>query len=196
MIAVLTADIINSRQGDVESWLTILKETLSHYGDEPKNWGIYRGDSFQLSIAPEKALFAALHIKATIKQTKLQDVRIAIGLGDEQYSSSKITEANGSAYINSGSCFESLKKQTLAIKSNNNKLDQSLNMMFRLSKLTINNWTPTVSEVIKTAIVYPEKNQKSLAKLLNKSQSSVSEALKRGGYEELIHLNEFYKNNI
>ena len=111
MIAVLTGDIINSKKGAIESWLNILKETLHQYGDEPKNWSVFRGDSFQLSIAPEKALMAALHIKSTIKQTKLQDVRIAIGIGDEHYSSSKISEANGSAYVNSGECFESLKKQ-------------------------------------------------------------------------------------
>lgn len=196
MIAVLTGDIINSKEGSIESWLNILKETLHQYGDEPKNWSVFRGDSFQLSLAPEKALMAALHIKSTIKQTKLQDVRIAIGIGDENYSSSKISEANGSAYVNSGECFESLKKQTLAIKSNNEKLDQSLNIMFSLLKLTINNWSSTVSEVIKTAIENPEENQKSLARLLNKSQSNVSESLKRGGFEEIMNINEFYKNNI
>ena len=196
MIAVLTGDIINSKKGAIESWLNILKETLHQYGDEPKNWSVFRGDSFQLSIAPEKALMAALHIKSTIKQTKLQDVRIAIGIGDEHYSSSKISEANGSAYVNSGECFESLKKQTLAIKSNNEKLDQSLNIMFSLLKLTINNWSSTVSEVIKTAIEHPKENQKSLARLLNKSQSNVSESLKRGGFEEIMNINEFYKNNI
>ena len=196
MIAVLTGDIINSKEGSIESWLNILKETLHQYGDEPKNWSVFRGDSFQLSLAPEKALMAALHIKSTIKQTKLQDVRIAIGIGDENYSSSKISEANGSAYVNSGECFESLKKQTLAIKSNNEKLDQSLNIMFSLLKLTINNWSSSVSEVIKTAIENPEENQKSLARLLNKSQSNVSESLKRGGFEEIMNINEFYKNNI
>lgn len=196
MIAVITGDIINSQKGEVENWINPLKETLSKYGSEPKNWKIFRGDSFQLSLAPEKAIFAALHIKSTIKQTKLHDVRMAIGIGEEKYSSSEITEANGSAYVNSGECFEALKKQTLAIKSNNKKLDQSLNIMFSLSLLTANNWSSTVSEVIKTAIENPVKNQKNLAKLLNKSQSSISEALKRGGFEEIMNMNEFYKNNI
>ena len=140
-------------------------------------------------------MFAALHIKSTIKQIKLYDVRIAIGIGEENYSSSKITEANGTAYVNSGECFEALKKQTLAIKSNK-KLDESLNIMLSLSQLTTNNWSSTVSKVIKTAIENPKKNQKSLAKLLHKSQSSISEALKRGGFEEIMKMNEFYKKNI
>jgi len=196
MIAVITGDIINSRKGKTETWISSLKETLNQYGREPENWEIYRGDSFQLSLAPEKSLLAAHHLKATIRQTKTHDVRIGIGLGEERYSSSKITESNGSAYINSGECFEELKKQTIAIKSDNKKLDQSLNIMFSLSLLTTDKWSSTVSEVIKTAIENPEKNQKEIAKLLNKSQSSISEALKRGGFEEIMKMNEFYIKNI
>jgi hypothetical protein len=196
MIAVITGDIINSRKGEVEKWIYSLKEVLNYYGKEPKDWEIFRGDSFQLSIAPEKAMLAAIHIKSVIKQTKLQDVRMAIGIGEEKYSSSKITESNGSAYIRSGECFESLKKQTLAIRSIDEKLDQSLNIMLNLSLLIANNWSSTVAEVIKTSIENSEKNQKSLAKLLKKSQSTVSEALKRGGFEEIMHMNIFYKSQI
>ncbi|MEX2484661.1 MAG: SatD family protein [Brumimicrobium sp.] len=196
MIAVITGDVINSRKGKVESWIDALKEVLNQYGSEPENWEIYRGDSFQLSLDAEKALLAAIHIKSTVKQTKAHDVRIAIGLGAEKYSASKITESNGSAYVNSGECFEDMKKQTLAIKSNNKLLDQSLNIMLSLSLLTTNNWSITVSKVIKTAIENPKKNQKSLAKILGKSQSSISEALKRGGFEEVMSMNEYYKNNI
>lgn len=195
MIAVITGDIINSQKGKIETWIHALKETLRQYGTEPKNWEIYRGDSFQLSLSPEKALLAAHHIKSTIKLTKTHDVRMAIGIGEEKYHSPKITESNGSAYINSGKCFEGLKKQTLAIQSTNEKLDQSLNIMLSLSLLISNNWSSTVSEVIKTTIENPEKNQKEIAKMLQKSQSSISEALKRGGFEELMKMNEFYKTN-
>lgn len=193
MIAVLTGDIINSRNGEVTQWLYALKEVLNYYGEAPKDWEIFRGDSFQLSISPEKALLAAIHIKSVLKQTKLQDVRIAIGIGEEKYSSSKITESNGTAYIRSGECFEALKKQTLAIRSGNENFDQSFNIMLSLSLLIANNWSSTVAEVIKTVLENSEKHQKDLAKLLNKSQSSVSEALKRGGFEEIMNMNNFYK---
>jgi hypothetical protein len=196
MIAVITGDVINSRKGEIENWIMSLKATLNQYGKEPQNWEIYRGDSFQLCLEPKKALLAAHHIKATIKLSKAHDVRLGIGLGEEEYASSKITESNGSAYVNSGECFEGLKKQTIGIKSENNKLDQSLNLMLSLSLLTTNNWSETVSSVIKTAIENPDKNQKEIANLLNKSQSSISEALKRGGFDEILKMNEFYVNNI
>lgn len=196
MIAVITGDIINSRKGEVEKWIYSLKEVLNYYGKEPKDWEIFRGDSFQLSIAPEKAMLAAIHIKSVIKQTKLQDVRMAIGIGEEKYSSSKITESNGSAYIRSGECFESLKKQTLAIKSHNSQLDTSINIMLSLALLSANNWSSTVSEVIKKTIENANTKQKEIAQLLNKSQSGISEALKRGGFEEIMSLNNYYEKQL
>ncbi|MCB0383163.1 MAG: transcriptional regulator [Psychroserpens sp.] len=196
MVAVITGDIINSREGDVETWLKILKNTLSQYGKEPRDWEIFRGDSFQLLIAPEHAMLAAIHIKSAIKQLKSHDARMAIGIGEKKYSASKITQSNGSAFARSGDCFEGLKKQTLAIKSNDEDLDQSLNTMLSLALLIANNWSSTVAEVIKTTIENYDKNQKKIAKLLDKSQSSISEALKRGGFEEIMNMNDFYKTQI
>lgn len=196
MTAIITGDIINSREGTVEDWINPLKEVLNWYGKEPRDWEIFRGDSFQLSITPEKAVLASIHIKAAIKQTKLHDVRMGIGVGEEEYSPLKITESNGSAYVRSGECFESLKKQTLAIKSDNENLDLSLDIMLSLSLLTADYWSSTVAKVIKTSIENPEMNQKTIAELLGRSQSNVSEALKRGGYEEIMSVNDFYKTQI
>ena len=62
MTAVLTGDIINSRKSKTPDWLSSLKETLNKFGQEPKHWEIYRGDSFQLEIDPAKALDAAIFI--------------------------------------------------------------------------------------------------------------------------------------
>ena len=196
MTAIITGDIINSRKEEVKTWLPILKEVLNQYGQSPSKWEIFRGDSFQLSIAPKYAVLIAFHIKSAIKQTTTQDVRMGIGIGKIKYNSNKITESNGSAYIRSGECFESLKKQTLAIKSNNYELDNSLNIMLSLALLSANNWSSTVSTVIKKTIENPGTKQKEIADLLNKSQSSISEALKRGGFEEIMSLNNYYENQI
>jgi predicted XRE-type DNA-binding protein len=161
-----------------------------------KDWEIFRGDSFQLVVTIEDAIVAAIHIKAVIKQTKLHDVRMGIGVGEREYISPKITESNGSAFIKSGECFESLKKSTMAIKTMDEAFDYSFNIMLDLSLLISNNWSSIVAEVIKTAIENSDKNQKELAQLLNKSQSSVSEALKRGGFEEMMNMNFLYKSQI
>jgi len=68
--------------------------------------------------------------------------------------------------------------------------------MLSLAALTTNNWTTTVAEAIKIAIENPKKNQKELATLLKKSQSNISELLNRGGLDEILQLNTYYKTHI
>lgn len=196
MTSIITGDIINSRQSEPKQWLDTLKNTLIKFGNEPKVWEIFRGDSFQLEVKPEDALYACVLIKATIKQFKNIDVRLAIGLGEKTYNSEKITEANGSAFINSGECFEYMKKNTLALKSNYEHFDTMINIMLELAQLTMNSWTSTSSSIIKKSLENPELNQKQIAKLLNKSQSNISEGLKRGGFDEISKLLNYYKSQI
>ncbi|WP_420604121.1 transcriptional regulator [Flagellimonas sp.] len=194
--AIITGDIINSRKDIPEAWLPNLKRVLNTYGKEPAQWEIYRGDSFQLEVLPEKALEAAIHIKATLKQKKGIDVRMGIGLGEKDYSSDKITESNGSAFVFSGECFEGLKKQTLAIKSNSEELDTSMNLMLQLAALSMDHWLPATSRVVRTALEHPKSNQKELAGILDKSQSNISEALIRAGFDEVKKMNQFYISQL
>lgn len=194
--AIITGDIINSRKAIPEVWLPHLKTALDTYGKEPTQWEIYRGDSFQLEISPEKALEAAIYIKANVKQKKGIDVRMAIGLGEKDYDSEKITESNGSAFINSGECFENLKKQTLALKSNSETFDAPINLMLQLAALGMDNWLPATSRIVKTAMEYPNANQKELASVLEKSQSNISEALIRAGFDEVQKMIQFYKTHL
>jgi hypothetical protein len=93
-----------------------LKECFERIWQRTERLEIYRGDSFQLVVDPADALVIVLLLKATIKQHKALDVRMAIGIGTIDYTS-KVTESNGSAFINSGECFEGLKKQTLGIQT-------------------------------------------------------------------------------
>jgi hypothetical protein len=196
MLAIITGDIINSRNVDVQQWMPELKIILNKYGSEPKNWEIYRGDSFQIEILPIDALKVAILIKAAIKQFKSLDVRIAIGIGEKTYESEKITESNGSAFINSGESFEKMKKQTLIIQTNWKDFNETMNLMFDLATLTMDNWTPTSSLIIKSAIESDPINQKELATLLNKKQSNISTSLKRGGFDEIQKLLLYYQQKI
>jgi hypothetical protein len=193
MIAVITGDIINSTEKASVNWLKELKSVLSQYGNSPEKWEIYRGDSFQLKLPLEKAIIAAFHIKATIKQIKNKDVRMGIGVGKEDNISEKISESNGAAYRNSGLCFESLKKSNIAIKSNEANWDEPLNIMLELVLLLADKWTISQAELIKTSIENPDKNQNQLAELLEKTQSTISISLDRSGYDSLQRVLEYYK---
>src|SRR5690606_5369408 len=137
-----------------------------------------------LKTAPEMALEASIHIKACLKQVRQMDVRIAIGLGKQSYRAEKLTESNGEAFVNSGQCFETLKKYNLAIKSPDERFDRHINLLLELALLTMDHWTPALSKTVKTALENPEMNQSQLATLLKKSQGNISEELKKAGFEE------------
>lgn len=193
--AVITGDIVNSRKVPASSWIKLLKCALGRFGKEPADWEIFRGDSFQLSVKPQDGLIAAYYLKSVIKSTGELDIRVSIGIGEETYRAAKITESNGSAYVRSGEAFETLRKGMISVDSDNEDFNEVHNLLLDLAMLTANRWSTTVAEAIQMAIENPEKSQKELAGILGKSQSSVSEALKRGGYDELMALNAYFQKS-
>lgn len=196
MVAIITGDIINSRLEDVALWMPVLKQELDQIGSQPKDWEIYRGDSFQIKTTPKQALITVLHIKSALKQFKKLDVRMAIGIGEEDYQAEKVTESNGTAYVNSGECFEGLKKQTLAIKTPWNDFNVVINLLLDVAGLTINNWTPNYALIIKESLANPNTTQKDLAKKLAKKQSNISAGLKRAGFDEIEKILDYYNQQI
>ena len=194
MVAVITGDIVNSREVNAQLWLKELKDELNNFGSEWTDWEIYRGDSFQFKIEPIKALELAISIKARLKQFKELDVRIAIGIGEIDYKAKRVTESNGSAFVFSGECFESLKKSNLEIRSPWSDFDKTMNLLLNLAALTMDSWSPVSSQIILEGLRFPELNQIELAdKLKKKSQGTISEGLKRGGYDEIQKLLLYYK---
>lgn len=199
MTSILTADIINSRKTQDVSWLiNSLKKILNTYGESPKTWEIYRGDSFQLEInSCENAFFTALQIKSALKSTENIDVRIGIGIGKKEFSTAKITESNGEVFINSGFAFDNyLKKQNLAIKTPWKEIDEELNIAFDLALLTINSWTQNSAEIFKLSLENMDATQKEISKILGISQSSVSERQKRAGFEPIMKLEKRFRKII
>lgn len=196
MIAIVTGDIVNSKSVETNKWMNALKSTLNQYGQTPEFWEIYRGDSFQLRLPVEQAIIGTLHIKSSIKQFDHLDLRASIGIGDIDYESTQITECNGSAFVRSGEAFEALKKQHMLFNSGHQDFDQAINTMLGLTLYISDKWSITVSEIVKLAIENPNLKQKELAKQLDKSQSNISEALKRGGFDEIMKMNTYYKTQI
>jgi SatD family protein len=200
MIAIITGDIINSRKvTDQESWISPLKKIFRLYGKSPKNWEIFRGDSFQLEIPdPANALMAAIRIKAAIKTIRQLDVRMAIGIGVKTFDAPRITEANGEAFVNSGEKFEELRKLKLrlALKSPWPQFDELLNLMLTLASIAMNNWSAGSAEMTALSLKYHNLSQKDLGKKLKISQSSVSERQSRAHYTEITELEKFFREQI
>src|SRR5690554_1531637 len=196
MHAVITGDIINSTKVDPKIWLPILKEALNKTGNSPKEWEIYRGDSFQLYINdPLFALTIAIQIKAAIKTIKALDVRMAIGIGTIEHISNKVTEANGPAFIYSGERFEGLKKEklNLVLRSDWPQFDQDINLFLKLALLIMDHWTESAAEMIKISLDNPNKAQSELGSLIGIKQNAVSSRLKRAAFEEISEMIEVYQ---
>jgi DNA-directed RNA polymerase specialized sigma subunit len=198
MIAIITGDIINSEGHKASEWISVLKKQFLEWGKNPTDWEIYRGDEFQLKIAPESALRAAFQIKAAIKSTKNLDVRMAIGLGTETFKGDTVSESNGDAYQRSGRIFETLKEEklTLAIATVNEKEDQSLNLMLRLALDFMNEWTSVSAELITIALANPKMSQQEIAEQLNIQQSAVSQRQKRARLDLVLQLLEYYSQSV
>jgi hypothetical protein len=206
MIAIITADIINSRKlENQEIWITPLKKLLANYGSTPEKWEIFRGDYFQIEIEdPKEALFLSLKIKALIKsisavegqkKTAPIDVRMAIGLGTKEYAADRISESNGTAFINSGEKFEKLKKEktTLAIQSSFPDFDYEMNLYLKLAVIQMDAWTVNSAVLFTTIFEDREKKQTEIGAILGIGQNSVSGRFKRAHVDEILELDKMYR---
>lgn len=209
MIAILNGDIINSRKLiNQDLWITPLKDLLNKYGKTPENWEIFRGDSFEIELVnPEEALVVALQIKALIKSIDISkgvkrnaaiNVRIAIGLGEKDYTANRVSESNGSAFVHSGEKFERLKKEktTLAIQSPFPKFDVEMNLYLKLALIQIDSWSINSAELFNSILSHPDKIQTEIGSILGIEQSSVSGRFKRANVEEILALEQMYRAKL
>lgn len=200
MTSVITGDIIKSRgQVTPKVWLNSLKETLSALSSERKYWEIYRGDSFQIEIRDMYLSFmAVIYLKACIKMIKGLDVRLAIGIGDKTYEGTDVTESSGDAFVFSGETLESLKKekQNLRIRTKNYKINEELNLYFKLALISMDSWTVNSAEIVKLSIENPNESQSKLGKRIGINQNAVSNRQKRAQLETILELDLMYRQKI
>ena len=198
MTSIITGDLIHSRKMASHVWMEGLQALLASKGKSPQSWEIYRGDAFQLEIPdPEASLLTALEIKAYLKTMKL-DARMAIGIGEKTFDPGRISQSNGPAFIRSGELFETLKKQktTLAVRTDDENLDQEINLMLRLGLVFLNQWLPQSAEFFLLAIRNPLLSQEEIGNKLGITQAAVSRRRKRAQFEVTMELEAFYRQKI
>lgn len=199
MVAVITGDIIHSAKMKPRQWMNKLKTALGKFGETPQQWEVYRGDSFQLEIKDAKnALWAAIHLKAMLKMTRGLDARLSIGFGKKNFRAKKISEANGSAFVNAGHKFDSLKseKVNMAINSGNENFDDEINLYLRFALTFMDNWSVTSAALINVFMSNPGKTQSEIATLLKINQSAVSQRKKRAHFDLIEELDKHFKQRI
>ena len=194
MTCILTGDIVGSKKAKNNNWIDGLKQLFLNQGNSPLSWEIYRGDEFQLEIKKtEHAILTSILIKAYLRSIGL-DVRIGIGIGEKTHNAKRITESNGSAFVNSGEAFENLKstKINLAIQSKNKKIDKELNLMLQLGLSFMDKWLKQQAEFVHYAIENPSLSQEQLGIKLGINQAAVSRRRKRANYDLIEQMNAFF----
>ncbi|MDR7128261.1 hypothetical protein J2X69_000589 [Algoriphagus sp. 4150] len=209
MIALLTGDIINSRElKDQNLWIQPVKKLLSNWGQTPKQWEIFRGDSFQLEIPdPTESLLAALRIKALIKslhnpdenkRSSPIDVRMAIGIGSKTYDASRISESNGEAFVRSGEKFEQLKSEmiTLAINSPWTDWNIEMNLYLKLAGIQMDSWSISSGELMSEMLSNPARTQTEIGEVLHINQNSVSKRYKAAHGEDIMAMEKLFRKKL
>lgn len=198
MTSVITGDIIGSRQQESQHWVEDLKKILAPFGKTPNQWEVYRGDEFQIEVSnPEDALLTAILVKAHLRAIK-SDARMSIGFGDKTHNAERISESNGSAFINSGELFETLKKQkvNLALRTGDLDFDEKLNLMLQLTLTFMDSWLVQSAEFVAAAIENPTLSQEELGQKLGINQAAVSRRQKRAQFDLLMNLDRYFRKQI
>ncbi|MFT3739336.1 MAG: transcriptional regulator [Breznakibacter sp.] len=199
MIGVITGDIIGSQHTKPDEWLGALKGQLNKIGETPRQWEIFRGDSFQVEIAEaHEALLWAIRIKAAVKTIKGADVRMSVGLGHKSYAANAISECNGPAFVLSGERFELLKKekQNIMVASGSQGFDLEMNLLLRLALIVMDNWSSSSAEMVLLALEHPHHSQAALGSMLNIKQNAVSSRLKRACFNEICQMIDMYQTKL
>ncbi|MBH1959338.1 MAG: helix-turn-helix domain-containing protein [Flavobacteriia bacterium] len=197
MKAVITGDIVNSQSIEPQIWLNALEDVLGQRN--PAVWEIYRGDEFQFLLEDAKdSLIKAIEIKARIKMIKGLDVRISIGLGSQDFKTDKVSQSNGTAFVNSGRQLEKIKNEkiNLGINSGISGFDDEFNLIFKWLGTTSDDWSVVSAEIIYLTIQNLGLTQEDLAKKINVSQSSISQRLKRAQFYLIKETDQYFRKKV
>lgn len=193
MIAVITGDVVKSRSSKPEIWLPVLQDALEAYSDK---YDIFRGDSFQAEISPEKVFEAIFYIKSSLIAIQL-DARIGIGIGQEDMRSTHVKNSFGTALLYSGEAFDKLGKETASLRSSNVEFDALCNTILPLLTELSVRWTPNIAATVQGAILHKGINQIELAKILGKRyQSQVSTELQKAGFLKMQRAIDYCTKSI
>ena len=188
-LAVITGDLVGStvaqHSGAYHRQLdTLLKDIAARY---KARFQTYRGDGFQVVIAPGNALEACLLLRAGLiaasphKQERW-DARLAIAFGSENAPAAEFNgEFSGASFILSGRTLDAMETETLRMVAQSLVLQTTLDLAAAFLDNIVSHWT-----VAEAASIFEylkgRENHQIIADRLGKQRPTVTLALKRAHY--------------
>ena len=198
MIAVITADIVNStRLKRVEE--KMLMSNLSSIL-KPYKFEFYRGDSFQAYIPdPKQALKVVLQVRAAAKRlssgfsSPFTDIRASIGIGNITEPVKDLKTAKGEAFLLSGRAFDEMSKtgKRLKIQSSIEAMNLGLKIIANYADSLFSQLTTKQAAVVFELLM--DHNQVETAKRLKKSQPTINKHAQSARWVEINNLIEDYQ---
>lgn len=184
-ISVISGDLVNSRRLDTSNYINGLHQllTLLQQASQVQRFEIFRGDAFQAEAKPTAGLLLAVYIRVALKAMDAAewDARIAVGLGGRQMPAT----GYGSAFVNSGSALDAMTKNCrLALKTDNHRTNAIVSDLLPMLDHVISCLSQAEARIVQ-ARIFAGSNA-DVALQLQKAASTVSAALKRAAYEEIM----------
>ena len=202
--AVITADIVNSTAmgskaaGELRS---VLEQLIN--ANQEKFLSFYRGDSFQSYLVdpyPAYKLALRLRTAARIFENQLPDIKtdlkISIGIGSIETPVTQIKTAQGEAFLLSGRGLDELEKmgRRLIIRCGDEKVNTTLETISLFTDYLFDALTYKQAEVLQHLL--NNRTQIETAKVLDKSQSTVSRHVQSLGWKQMEELLRLYNQSI
>lgn len=184
-ISVISGDLVDSRRSDTVNYLNGLHSLLERLQRDGRlhQVEIFRGDAFQAQAAPKDGLFLAVYVRLALRAMGAVhwDARIAVGLGSQRPDAI----GYGSAFINSGSALDTMAKNCrLALKTDNDRTNAIVSDLLPMLDHVISRLSQTEARIVQ-ARMFADSGA-AVADQLQKAASTVSAALKRAAYEEIM----------
>lgn len=199
---VITADIVNSEPSWAKELGKRLEQTI--YANQPAaKVFFWRGDSFQSYLPdPFSTYRLALKLRTQAKLFEKDrpevgtDVRMSIGIGTVELPITQMATAQGEAFVISGRSFDEYVKneKRLHIQCSDAKSNLTLQSISLFTDYLFQSLTMKQAEVLEHLLNY--RTQQDIAKLLNKTQSTVNRHVQSMGWKQFEELLALYQQSI
>ena len=187
LIAVITGDLVGSSKlsGEIFSQVILNLERLlkSFRARYDAAFDIFRGDSFQLVVAPPLAARLATLIDLSLRSGEpAVAVRQCIGIGKGDAPGQNVKTATGEAYALSGHGLDKLKGRGLTIASADKAFTEHCELLTRFFDSHLDRLTSTQAQVVLAYLMADNKSHEHLARVLDKKRSNVTRILNTSQY--------------